>query len=68
MIRESIITALKNQGVSQRRCALDCGITPQIFNNFLKGHRPLPLKQIEIVLKYLNVQVSSSSADCPDTH
>jgi transcriptional regulator with XRE-family HTH domain len=57
MIRESIITALKNQGVSQRRCALDCGIAPQTFNNFLKGHRPLPLDKLERVMNYLKIEM-----------
>jgi lambda repressor-like predicted transcriptional regulator len=57
MIRESIITALKNQGVSQRRCALDCGIAPQTFNNFLKGHRPLPLDKLERVMDYLKIEM-----------
>lgn len=57
MIRKTITTALKNQGVSQRRCALDCGITPQTMNNFLKGHRPLPLDKLEKVIEYLKIEM-----------
>jgi transcriptional regulator with XRE-family HTH domain len=57
MIRESIIQALKDQGVSQRLCALDCGIAPQTLNNFIKGHRPLPLDKLEKVLTYLKIEV-----------
>jgi lambda repressor-like predicted transcriptional regulator len=57
MIRKTITTALKNQGVFQRRCALDCGITPQTMNNFLKGHRPLPLDKLERVIEYLKIKM-----------
>jgi transcriptional regulator with XRE-family HTH domain len=57
MIREAITTALKNQGVSQRRCAIDCDITPQTFNNFLKGHRPMPLDKLERVIEYLKIKM-----------
>lgn len=60
MIREAITTALKNQGVSQRRCALDCGITPQTMNNFLKGHRPLPLDKLERVIEYLKIKMNGT--------
>jgi transcriptional regulator with XRE-family HTH domain len=57
MIRESIISALKDQGVSQRRCALDCGITAQGFNHYLKGRRPLPYSDLEKVLTYLKLKL-----------
>lgn len=60
MIRETIITTLQTRGVSQRRCALNCGIAPQTFNNFLKGHRPLPLDKLERVIEYLKITVFSS--------
>ena len=57
MIRESIIAALKAQGVAQRRCALDCDIDPTTLNNFLKGRRGLPVENVEKVLKYLNLDL-----------
>jgi len=59
MIRETIIIALKNQGVSQRRCALDCGIAPQTMNDFLKGRRNLPFEKLETVLEYLKIELQS---------
>jgi len=64
MIRESIITSLKNQGVSQRRCALDCGIAPQTMNDFLKGRRNLPFEKLETVLKYLKIELLLKN-NCP---
>lgn len=57
MIRETIITTLQARGVSQRRCALDCDIMPQTLNNFLKGHRPLPMDKLERVMNYLKIEM-----------
>jgi transcriptional regulator with XRE-family HTH domain len=57
MIRESIQQALKSQGVSQRRCALDCGIAPQNLNQFLKGRRQMPFDKLERILKYLKIEM-----------
>ena len=57
MIRETITATLKARGLSQRRCALDCGITPQTLNNFLNGHRPLPLDKLERVIEYLKIKM-----------
>jgi len=57
MIRETILLTLKSQGVSQRRCALDCEILPQNFNNFLRGKRPLPLEKLEKVMEYLKIKI-----------
>jgi transcriptional regulator with XRE-family HTH domain len=57
MIREIIIQTLKEQGVSQRRCALDCGITPQTMNDFLRGRRPLPFWKLERIMEYLKIEM-----------
>lgn len=57
MIRESIQQALKYQVVSQRRCAIDCGIAPQTMNDFLKGRRNLPFEKLERILTYLKIEV-----------
>lgn len=57
MIREIIIQSLKTQGVSQRRCALDCGIAPQHLNNFLRGRRPLPFWKLERIMEYLKIEM-----------
>ena len=57
MIREKIIASLKAQGVAQRRCALDCGIDISNFNHFLKGRRPLPLEDVEKILRHLNLRI-----------
>lgn len=57
MIRESIIQALKTQGVSQRRCAIDCGIAPQNLNQFLKGRRQMPVSTIEKIMQYLKIEM-----------
>lgn len=57
MIRESIQQALKSQGVSQRRCAIDCGIAPQNLNQFLKNRRPMPVDMIERVMQYLKIEM-----------
>lgn len=57
MIRESIIQSLKAQGVSQRRCALDCAILPQVFNDYLHERRNLPYEALERVLQYLKIEV-----------
>lgn len=58
MIRESIQQALKDQGVSQRRCALDCGIAPQTMNDFIRGRRNLPFDKLERVLTYLKITIN----------
>lgn len=57
MIRESIQQALKSQGVSQRRCALDCGMAPQNLNQFLKGRRQMPVGTIEKIMQYLKIEL-----------
>jgi len=48
---------LKDQGVSQRRCALDCGIAPQNMNQFLKGRRQMPVGMIEKIMQYLKIEM-----------
>jgi len=58
MIREAIISQLKERKISQRKCALDNEIIYQSFNQFLSGLRPLPLDDIEKVLKYLNLEIT----------
>jgi len=57
MIRETVTATLKARGLSQRRCAIDCGIAPQTLNNFLNGHRPLPLDKLERVIEYLKIKM-----------
>lgn len=57
MIREKIIHTLKIKGEAQRRCALYCGIDPVNFNHFLKGRRPLPLGDLEKILRHLNLTI-----------
>ena len=57
MIREAIISALKEQKISQRQCAIDCEFDYQNFNHFLKNKRPFPLEDIEKVLKYLKLEI-----------
>jgi transcriptional regulator with XRE-family HTH domain len=57
MIREAILTALKEQKISQRRCALKNNINYNAFNNFLNNRRPMPVHDIEKVLKYLGLKI-----------
>jgi len=57
MIREAIKTAMKSQKVTQRRLAEDCGVYFTSLCHFLKGRRPLPLDQVERVLKYLKIDL-----------
>lgn len=57
MIREAILQSLKDQKKSQRRAAFDCGLDPINFNKFLRGERPIPLSDIEKILKYLNLNI-----------
>lgn len=57
MIREAIITRLKELNISKRKCAIDNEIIYQSFNQFLLGSRPLPLSDIEKVLDYLELRI-----------
>ncbi len=57
MIREAIIKELRERKISKRKCAIDNGIIYQSFNQFLLGIRPLPLTDIENVLRYLNLEI-----------
>lgn len=58
MIREAILTKLKEKNISQRKCAIECGIDCINFNHFLKGHRSFPFEDIEKVLIYLDLKFS----------
>ena len=57
MIREAIIKALKAKKISKRKCAMDNELIYQNFFNFLKDERPLPIGDIEKVLKYLELDI-----------
>lgn len=58
VIREAIKKALIDQKISQRKCAIDCGVYYHNFNQYLTGKRAtLPLDDIENVLKYLRLTI-----------
>ena len=57
MIREAIGKRLKERKISQRQCALACGLDYQNFNAFLNGRRPLPLESLEAVLSFLELKI-----------
>lgn len=57
MIRAAIKKALAEKKLSQRQCALVNEIHYSSFSSFLKGVRPLPLADIEKVLKFLNLEI-----------
>jgi lambda repressor-like predicted transcriptional regulator len=57
MIREAILTALKEKGISQRKCAIENGIQYTAFNHFMNRRRALPFEDLEKVLKYLNIEL-----------
>lgn len=59
MIREAILSALKEQKISQRQCAIDCDFDYQNFNHFLKGKRPFPIDDVEKALKYLKLTINN---------
>jgi hypothetical protein len=57
MIRTAIADRLKELKISKRKCAIDNSIDYQNFFNFLKGIRPMPIDDIEKVLKYLKLEI-----------
>lgn len=60
VIREAIKKALVDQKISQRRCAIACGVDYQNFNGFLTGKRKtLPLADVEKILKHLGLVIKS---------
>ena len=61
MIREVITAELLKRGISKRKCALDNELNYPNFNHFLSGRRPLPIRDIEKVLAYLGLELSSNN-------
>jgi hypothetical protein len=59
MFREVISSELLKQRISKRKCALDNGLIYQNFNDFLLGKRPFPVRDIEKVLNYLGIELST---------
>lgn len=57
MIREAITETLKAKKISMRKCALENGLHYTNFYGFLKNTRPLPVSDIEKVLKYLELTI-----------
>lgn len=57
MIREAILKTLKDQSISQRKCAIDCKIDPADLNGFLKGRKELSREKTESVMEYLNLEI-----------
>ncbi len=57
MIRKRILSELKSRGISQRQMALDLGLIPQNLNQFLRGKREFPLRDVAKIFTYLNIQI-----------
>jgi transcriptional regulator with XRE-family HTH domain len=57
MIRKRILSELKSRGISQRQMALDLGLTRQNLNQFLRGKRDYPLRDVAKIFTYLNIQI-----------
>ena len=57
MIREAIKNRIRELGLSQRKVAFDNGLSYNSFNDFLRGTRPFPLNDIEMVLRYLKLEI-----------
>ena len=57
MIREAIKNEIERIGISKRRCALDNELIYTHFCAFLRGDRPIPINDIEKVLRYLKLKI-----------
>lgn len=57
MIREKIISVLKDKNLVKKEIAKKCNIDDSNFDKFLKGKKTLSLEKIERVLKYLNIKL-----------
>jgi len=64
MFREAIQAELKKQRISQRKCARDNGIHHQNLNEFLLGKRSIPFQDIEKILQYLGIELSTNPFPC----
>jgi len=55
MIREMIKIALYDKRITQKRCAWECDLSPQKFNDFLRGRRNLPYEDLDRVCEFLQI-------------
>ena len=57
MIREAIRARLKELKITQNALASDLGLNRTSVNGFLVGRRPIPLADLEKILKHLGLTI-----------
>ena len=57
MLREAINKKIKELGIRRSKVADDLIIARSELSNYLNGHRGLSVKKIELVLRYLEMNV-----------
>jgi len=55
MIRQKIKSELKAQKLSQAKIANELNLNKGNFCSWLKGHREMPLRDIERIFQYLKI-------------
>lgn len=57
MIRESIIKAMKDQGIKQATLARHIGVTKSAMSMYISGKSCIKIENIEKILQFLKLEI-----------